>query len=92
MNESLNGTCWGELPEKEYDLEIPDFMLPREQRMAVSVYVPRSAYEARAAGRVKHQHRIKDREHRNQVHGAVFMVSVFVFLSVATFVTELICR
>ena len=94
MNNILNGTSWGELPEAEYSLDIPDFMLPlpREQRMAVSVYVPRSAYEARAAGRVKHQNHIKDREHRNLVHGAVFMVSVFAFISVATLVMELICK
>ena len=92
MNESLNGTCWGELPEAEYSLDIPDFMLPPREQHRDRIHVPRSAYEARAAGRVKHQNHIKDREHRNLVHGAVFMVSVFAFISVATFVMELVCR
>lgn len=91
MNNILNGTSWGELPETEYSLDIPDFMLPGEQR-GDRIHVPRSAYEARAAGRIKHQNHIKAREHRNLVHGAVFMVSVFVFISVATFAMELICK
>lgn len=91
MNNILNGTSWGELPEAEYSLDIPDFMLPGEQYRD-RIHVPRSAYEARAAGRVKHQNHIKDREHRNLVHGAVFMVSVFAFISAATFVMELVCR
>jgi hypothetical protein len=92
MNNILNGTSWGELPEAEYSLDIPDFMLPPREQRRDRIHVPRAAYEARAAGRVKHQNHIKDREHRNLVHGAVFMVSVFVFISVATLVMELICK
>lgn len=89
MNNLLNGTSWGELPEEEADLQVPEFMLG--DCKTFSFTVPCSAYSARAAGRVKRQIRAEKRHRRDFKNGIAYVAFLFGLLAAANLFVELIC-
>lgn len=86
MNESLNGTCRGELEPKEKEVRIPEFML--SDYKTYSLVVPYSAYRAQGKGRVKRQVRAEKKQHRDFINVLFWCGVAFTILAIA----ELICR
>lgn len=89
MNNLLNGTSWGELPEEEIDLQVPEFML--SDYRTFSLAVPCSAYSARAAGRVKRQIRAEKKHRRDFKNGIAYIAILFGLMAAANLFVELIC-
>lgn len=69
MDNRLNGTGWGEMPQQE--LNIPEFML--SDYRTVSMVVPVSAYRAQGMGRAKRQERANKKQRRNFKNGIAYM-------------------
>lgn len=75
--EKLNGTGWGEKPEK--DLQVPEFMLA--DYYTVSTVVPVAAYRAQGMGRVKHRQHLQEKHERQFINGLFwFLVGVGAFV------------
>lgn len=90
MNPLLNGTACGELDSCEQELLVPEFMTP--EYITQSVVIPYSAYEARAAGRVKRKVRKGQKYRRDFKNGIAYVGLMFGLLVLANLMVELICR
>lgn len=84
MDNRLNGTGWGEMPQQE--LNIPEFML--SDYRTVSMVVPVSAYRAQGMGRVKHQMRAEKKQRRNFKNGIAYMGMMVGALILANLIVE----
>ncbi len=87
MDNRLNGTGWGEIPQQE--LKVPEFMLPDYR--TVSMAVPVSAYRAQGKGRVKHQVRAEKKQRRDFRNGIAYIGMMVGLLALANLVVEVIC-
>lgn len=86
MNQLLNGTAWGELPQQKQELLIPEFM--DIDYKTYSFVVPCSAYEARAAGRVKHSIRAEKKQRRDFKNGIAYIGILAGLLALANIMME----
>lgn len=88
MNSLLNGTGWGELPEKDWDLQVPEFMTNRAYSVPT---VPVSAYCGRAVGRVKSRQHREAKAKRQMVNGVFWCLVGFGIFAAAVNLVEIIC-
>jgi len=81
----LNGQGFGELPERDMELEIPEFMVTRAYAVPE---VPVSAYCGQAAGRVKRRQHMTERNHRRSKNATFWMAVGFGLLVLAVNLPE----
>lgn len=89
MNKSLNGTCWGELPENDWELEVPEFMT--NTAYTVPTEVPVSAYCGQAMGRERRRRHREAKAKRQTVNGVFWSLVGFGLFAAAVNLVELIC-
>ncbi|MGN0963610.1 MAG: hypothetical protein ACI4PP_08535 [Clostridia bacterium] len=88
MNSVLNGTGWGEMPEKE--LEIPWFMyaVREDKRLADEREAETEAAVGRERRRLRAKRRAEEKRKKNLRLGVAVVPALALFLAVTAYVAE----